>query len=209
MSLELYLAYIAATLAVCLTPGPAVLLCSSQALAKGPRAGMLAAAGVQTANACYWLVFILGLGAVIAASELAFSIIKYAGAAYLIFLGVTTIINARCSAESVAHAKPTAIWQTPFVQGFVNQLANPKAMLFMLVLVPQFVTPGRTTLLDFAAMAAAATILDFLCLSAYGWLAAKSGALLRDPVQIIWRERFAGAAQIAVGGMIAFMRRAA
>lgn len=209
MTLELYLAYLAATLAFCLTPGPAVLLCSSQGLAKGVGAGALTALGIQTANAFYWLVFVLGLGAVIAASEQLFMILKYAGAAYLIVLGVLTIRNARRSAEAVAHAGPTPIWRTPYFQGAANQLANPKAMLFMAVLVPQFVVPGRTDTLDFVAMAIGSLILDFIVLTSYAWLAARSGALLRNPVQIVWRERAAGVAQIAVGGMIAAMRRAA
>ncbi len=207
MTPALYLAYLAGTLAFCLTPGPAVLLCSSQGLAKGARAGALAALGIQTANAFYWLVFVLGLGAVIAASEQVFTAIKYAGAAYLIILGILTIRNARRSAEAAAHTGPAPIWSTPYVQGIANQLANPKAMLFMAVLVPQFVVPGRTSHLDFAAMAASSLILDFLVLTFYAWLAARSGALLRNPMQIIWRERAAGAAQIAVGGMIAAMRR--
>lgn len=201
MTPALYLAYLAATLAFCLTPGPAVLLCSSQGLAKGVRAGALAALGIQSANGFYWLVFVLGLGAVIAASEQVFTAIKYAGAAYLIILGILTIANARRSAEATVHAGPIPVWRTPYLQGAANQLANPKAMLFMAVLVPQFVVPGRTTNLDFAAMAAGSLLLDFIVLTSYAWVAARSGALLRNPLHIIWRER------LAVGGMIAAMRR--
>lgn len=209
MTPELYFTYFAATLAVCLTPGPAVLLASSQGLSAGVRAGALAALGIQAANSIYWLVFVLGLGAIIATSGQLFTVIKYAGAAYLVILGILTICNARHAAHQAQSVGPTAVWRAPFFQGVVNQFANPKAMLFLIVLVPQFVTPGRTTPLDFLALALTAMGLDFAVLTGYAWIAARSGALFRDPLQIIWRERAAGAAQIAVGGMIAAMRRAA
>ena len=209
MTLPLFLGYLAATLAICLAPGPAVLLCSAQGMARGVRAGALAALGVEATNGLYWIVFVAGLGAVIAMSETVFTVIKYAGAAYLLILGALTIRNARRSAESPPATGALPIWKTPFVQGFANQLANPKAFLFLAVLVPQFVIPGRTTALDFAVMAATSLGIDFICLTGYAWIAARSGALFRKPAQIIWRERLAGVAQIAVGGMIAAMRRAA
>jgi homoserine/homoserine lactone efflux protein len=209
MTVGLFLAYAAASFAFSLAPGPGVFLCSSQSLANGARAGVLAALGTQTGNAAYWTAFLLGLGALIAASEEIFIVVKYAGAAYLVVLGVLTIRNARRAAEAAAQAAPTPVWRTPYLQGLANQIANPKAMLFMVVLVPQFVTPGLTTAADFALLAMACIVIDFAVLCGYIWVAARTGALLRDPAQIVWRERAAGAAQIAVGGMIALMRRAA
>jgi homoserine/homoserine lactone efflux protein len=209
MTPALFLTYCAATLAFCLTPGPAVLLASAQGMARGALAGMAAAAGTQAANTLFWLVFSVGLGAVIAASETFFLIVKYVGAAYLIVLGVMTIRNARKHAEGAAHASAGPLWRSPFLQGFANQIANPKAFLFMGVFLPQFVVPGRTTTADIVLLAAASLSIDFIVLSSYGWIAARTGALFRDPAKLIWRERAAGAAQIAVGGMIAAMRRAA
>lgn len=208
MTLAIFLAYATASLFFSLAPGPGVLLCSSQALANGARAGVLAALGTQTGNTAYWAAFLLGLGALIAASEQVFTIVKYAGAAYLIFIGVMTIRNARRSAEAMAQAAPAPVWRTPYLQGLANQIANPKAMLFMAVLVPQFVTPGVTTALDFFILAAASIVIDFIVLCGYIWVAARTGAMLRNPEQIVWRERAAGVPQIAVGGMIAAMRRA-
>ncbi len=79
----------------------------------------------------------------------------------------------------------------------------------MAVLVPQFMTPGRTTLADIMVLAVACLIIDFIVLSSYGLIAARTGALFSDPIRVLWRERAAGLAQIAVGGMIAAMRRAA
>lgn len=209
MTPALFLAYCAATLAFSLTPGPAVLLVSAQGVARGAVAGMLASAGCQLANALIWLVFSVGMGAVIAASVQFFLIVKVIGAAYLIVLGVLTIRNARRNAESAVHARAAPLWRSPFLQGFANQVANPKAYLFMAVFIPQFVTPGHTTTADIVLLAAACLIIDYIVLSGYGWIAARTGALFRDPARVLWRERAAGVAQIAVGGMIAAMRRAA
>ena len=133
MTLQLYLAYVAATLAVCLTPGPAVLLASSRGLSGGVRAGALAALGIESVNALYWLIFSLGLGAVIATSEEIFTVLKYAGAAYLVIFGVLTIRNARRAATEFEETKPTPLWRGPYAQGLVTQLANPKTMLFLAV----------------------------------------------------------------------------
>jgi threonine/homoserine/homoserine lactone efflux protein len=209
MTLALFLTYCAATFAFSLAPGPAVLLVSGQAMARGAMAGILASAGCQLANAIVWSVFSVGIGAVIAASVQFFLIVKFIGAAYLIVLGVLTIRNARRSAESAMHAPATPLWKSPFLQAFANQAANPKAYLFMAVLVPQFMTPGRTTIADIVVLAVACLIIDFLVLSGYGLIAARTGALFSDPAKVLWRERAAGVAQIAVGGMIAAMRRAA
>lgn len=212
MTPALYLTYSVATLIFCLTPGPAVLLTTSQAMAGGFRAGVMATLGIQLANLLYWIVFLLGLNTVMAASAQLFTIIKYAGAIYLVLLGILTIIRAKRTAEAyrpdeAQQGKTTSLWRSPFLQGVVNQIANPKAMLFMAVFVPQFVTPGVTTLWDFFAMAMIGFVCDFASMLGYAWIAARGGALIRSPQQIVWRERAAGLAQIAVGGIIGTMRR--
>jgi homoserine/homoserine lactone efflux protein len=211
MTPALYVTYSVATLIFCLTPGPAVLLTTSQAMAGGFRAGVLATLGIQFANLLYWIVFLAGLDAVMAASKDLFTIIKYAGAIYLVVLGVLTFVRAKAAAEAyrpdeAQQAKAKSLWRSPFLQGVVNQIANPKAMLFMAVFVPQFVTPGKTTIWDFVAMAGIGFVCDFASMLGYAWLAARGGAMIRKPSQILWRERAAGLAQIAVGGIIGTLK---
>jgi homoserine/homoserine lactone efflux protein len=212
MTPALYLTYSVATLIFCLTPGPAVLLTTSQAMAGGFRAGVMATLGIQSANLLYWIVFLAGLNTVMAASAQLFTIIKFAGAIYLVLLGVLTFARARRAAEAhrpdeAQQTKARSLWRSPYLQGVVNQIANPKAMLFMAVFVPQFVTPGKTTLWDFGAMALIGFVCDFASMLSYAWLAARGGAMIRSPQQIVWRERAAGLAQIIVGGIIGTMRR--
>lgn len=213
LALPLLLTYSVATLIFCLTPGPAVLLTTSQAMAGGFRAGVEATFGIQFGNLLYWIVFLAGLDAVMAASHDLFTVIKYAGAIYLVVLGALTFLRAKAVAaahrpDEVQEAKTKSLWRSPFLQGLINQIANPKAMLFMVVFVPQFVTPGRTTIWDFVTMALIGFACDFASMLMYAWIAARGGALIRRPSQIVWRERAAGIAQIAVGGMIGLMRRA-
>lgn len=207
LSLALLFTYSVATLIFCLTPGPAVLLTTAQAMAGGMRAGAQAILGIQLGNLLYWIVFLAGLDAVMTASKDLFTIIKYAGAIYLIGLGVLTFMRAKAAAEAhrpdeASQAKAKSLWRSPFLQGLVNQIANPKAMLFMVVFVPQFVTPGVTTMWDFLAMAAIGFVCDFSAMFFYAWIAARGGALIRKPSHLIWRERAAGLAQIAVGGIL-------
>ena len=109
MTPTLYLAYFLATLALCLTPGPAVFLVSAQAASRGFGAGVLAVTGIVATEVIFWTVSVAGLAAVLANSEIAFTIIKYAGAAYLIVLGVLGIRNARKNAESTIAGAPAKL----------------------------------------------------------------------------------------------------
>lgn len=209
MTLSLCLAFFALWLVLCLTPGPAVLLVTSQAMARGYWAGVQAALGVQAGNTIYFLLSVAGLGAVLATSALAFTIIKYAGGAYLIYLGVTTIRNARKAARQASNAGPVPVWAHPFAQGFMKQLANPKAVLSFGALLPQFIIPGQTQPWRLALILATMYAIEVPILAAYSWAGARGGSFLRGPTGILWRERVAGAAQIAVGGLLAGLRKAA
>jgi homoserine/homoserine lactone efflux protein len=171
--------------------------------------GVRAALGVQLGASFYWLVSGLGLTAVLITSEQAFMTIKFAGAAYLVIMGAVTIANARREPAADLAAAPPSLWRAPFVQGLIGHLANPKAVLFYIALLPQFVTPGRTGARDLALLAATAMTVDLALMTFYCWLAARSGRLLRGAASVVWRERLAGGAQIAVGAMIAAMRRTA
>src|SRR3546814_11045396 len=98
MPLDLWLAYVAICFLFAVTPGPAVLLTSGQAIARGFPAGFGVVLGTQLGNLIYFVISAAGLGAVLMASETAFSVLKYAGAGYLIYLGLRTIRNARAAA---------------------------------------------------------------------------------------------------------------
>jgi homoserine/homoserine lactone efflux protein len=209
MTPALYLTFVVLTAAFCITPGPSIMLVSSQAMARGFGAGVRTTAGMQTGAALYWIASALGLTAVLMASERAFMVIKYAGAACLIVLGALMILGARKKAEARASAETPPLWRGPYMQGLVGHLANPKAVLFYAAFLPQFITPNTASLSVLLLLAATAIAIDTAAMLAYAWASARSGKLMRDVGAIMWRQRIAGAAQIAVGGILAAMRKAA
>ena len=207
MPFELWMTYAVLCVMFALTPGPAVLLTAGQAIARGFGAGFAVVLGTQLGNLVYFIISAAGLGAILMASELAFSIVKYAGAAYLIYLGIHTILNARKAAEP-AEADNMPLWSHPFMQGLLNQLANPKSILFWGALFPQFVDyHGSDLLIQFAVLAVTAVIADIVILSAYGAVAARGGRFLARGARAVWRERLSGGALVAVGGALSLVKR--
>ncbi len=130
-------AFSLASLLFVLFPGPAMLFLVARGVAGGPRVGALSALGVETANAVYVVATALGLTALLAASTLAFSLIRYAGAAYLVYLGVRTLRDRAKPVEPVAPSTSPTTW-TSWRQGFLVGIGNPKAALFFLAFFPQF-----------------------------------------------------------------------
>ena len=133
--------FIAATLALLLVPGPAVLYIIARGVDQGRMAGLASAVGIATGSLFHVVAAALGLSAILASSALAFSIVKYLGAAYLIFLGIRTLMTRPDIAEPIDRRPRTR--RELFTQGVVVQVLNPKIALFFLAFLPQFVDPAR------------------------------------------------------------------
>ena len=205
MALELWLAYAVACFLFAVTPGPAVLLTAGQAISRGFSAGFAVVLGTQAGNLVYFLVSAVGIGAILVASKTAFMIVKYAGAAYLVWLGLRTIWHAQ-QAMAPTGSTRVPVWQHPFMQGLVNQLANPKSILFWGALFPQFVDYRAGNLVvQFAILAGTAVAADIVVLSSYGFAAAKGGRFLAAGPAAVWRERISGAALVVVGGALSLV----
>ena len=202
---SLWLPFALTQLLFALTPGPAVLLVMSQAMTRGTRAGVAAGLGVQAGNGVYLTLSVIGLGAILATSQTLFEIVKYAGAAYLVWMGIQTLRSAKAAAQG--ERKPVTLWSAPFTQGFVKQLANPKSVLFFGSLLPQFLDPGRDLAVQSVALGLTCAVIEVPILAVYAAAAARGGKLLKGR-GIVWRERLSGLALIAVGGVLATMRRA-
>ena len=204
--LELWLAYVVACFLFAVTPGPAVLLTAGQAISRGFGAGLAVVLGTQLGNLIYFVVSAAGVGAVLVTSETAFMAVKYAGAAYLIWLGLRTIRHAQAAMAPTETTARVPIWQHPFLQGLVNQLANPKSILFWGALFPQFVDyRGGNLVVQFAILAGTTVIADILVLSSYGLMAARGGRFLAAGPAAVWRERISGAALVIVGGTLSLV----
>jgi threonine/homoserine/homoserine lactone efflux protein len=124
-----------------ITPGPDTLYIVARTASQGWRAGAVAALGIGTGLFVHTLAAAVGLSAVLAASAAAFIIVKWAGAAYLVYVGVSLLL-ARPAIHPPAPALHAAELKTVFLQGFLTNILNPKVALFFLAFLPQFVDPG-------------------------------------------------------------------
>jgi threonine/homoserine/homoserine lactone efflux protein len=133
--------FVAASLALLLIPGPAVLFIVARSAAQGRRAGLVSVLGVHTATVVHVLAAVAGLSAIVVASSIAFTAVKIVGGFYLIYLGIKSIRAARYA----VNAATPAVWPEKrlFAEAFVVSLLNPKVALFFLAFLPQFVEPGR------------------------------------------------------------------
>ena len=130
-----------AALALLLIPGPSVLYIVTRSLQQGRRAGLVSALGVQAGGLVHVLAATLGLSALLLSSALLFGIVKYLGAAYLVYLGVRTLL-ARTPPLNLVSFTPQPLRQV-FWQGALVNALNPKTALFFLAFLPQFVRPGH------------------------------------------------------------------
>lgn len=132
--------FVGAALLLNLTPGPDMLFVAGSAAARGRRAGLLAALGVGAGCLFHTLLAAVGLSALLAASELAFDAVKWAGAAYLVWTGVQ-MLRARRTESAATGAEPPRSGN-PFWQGALTNALNPKVALFFLAFLPQFIDAG-------------------------------------------------------------------
>jgi threonine/homoserine/homoserine lactone efflux protein len=202
--MESYFAFIIASLILTATPGPDNLAILSLGLAHGRRAGMGFALGCALGCLTHTIWVTLGVAALVAASDLAFGILKYAGAAYLVYLGINAL---RSRGAEIAEGQPTA--SSRFVlRGFIANAINPKVALFFFAFLPQFVNPqGRVSLqmLFFGLSFAVLTLFVFLPL---GYFSGRVGAWLRGrPAVARWMDRLAGTLFIGLAIRLALARR--
>jgi homoserine/homoserine lactone efflux protein len=171
----------------------------STGMSLGYRPALAAIAGLQVALLMHLAVVALGLGALLAASDEAFVILRLLGAAYLVWLGVQ-----KWRAPSVApDALTSARKRNVFVQGLLVNLANPKAIVFVAALVPQFVDPARPLVVQYVMIAATLCVTDVVVMSGYALAAARIGRWLADPRAVRWQSRVFGGIFIGAGALLA------
>lgn len=171
MSLAEWSLYLSLVAASTLSPGPAVLLAMSNGATRGWRASVYSSLGNITGLALLSLATFLGVGAILAASPFAYATLQIVGAAYLIYLGVRKWLAAAESMVSVSVPHAASGGFHLFLQGVLVAVSNPKAILFLGALLPQFIVPGRPLLPQFAILAAVLFLFSFAALMGYALLA--------------------------------------
>jgi threonine/homoserine/homoserine lactone efflux protein len=200
--------YVAASLALIVTPGQDMIYVVTRSLAQGRLAGVLSAAGVCTGILVHTAVVALGIGALLQASETLFLVLKLAGAAYLVYLGLKLLLR-RESVTLDGAAAPRLSAASLFAQGVVSNVTNPKIVVFFLAFLPQFVSaadPHPTRHLVFLGVLYAA--MGFAVKAAVGVTAGSlSERLLRSDRALAWMNRVSGTILVALGLRLAAAER--
>jgi homoserine/homoserine lactone efflux protein len=199
LTLHGLLLFIGAELIFSLTPGPTVMLISAYGFKGGFRDALAALAGTQTGNTLWYVICVTGLGALVTASPLIFHAVKLAGAAYLIWLGVSALWKSWHETEDAQGPK---LMGKPYIQATLTQMGNPKAMLFFGAFVPQFLDTRASLLPQYLLMFIITFVGESIILSAYGWLAAVGGRRTGTH-HAVWRERISGAVLVGLGLLFA------
>jgi len=170
------LLFVGASLALLAVPGPAVLYVVTRSLDQGPRAGIVSVLGVETGTFVYALSAAAGLTGLIAASEIGFTIVKYAGAAYLVYLGVRKLLEREEPQEALSSARSRL-----YLRGLLVQMLNPKIAIFFLAFLPQFVDASSGSIVvQTLVLGTIFTLLAAVTDSAYVLLAGAVGGWMRS-----------------------------
>ncbi len=193
------LVFAAASLALLLVPGPAVLYIVTRSVSQGRGAGLVSVLGVHVGSVVHVAAAALGLSALLASSATAFAVVKYAGAAYLVWLGVQKLRSRSLAAD--APVPPPVSRRRLFAQGIVVNILNPKTAIFFLAFLPQFVHPQRGPVaIQILVLGGCFILLGMLSDGAYAVLAGLLAGRLRRTVRARRRlDRASGVVFLGLG----------
>ncbi len=189
-----------------ISPGQDMALVAKITLERGRRAALLTSLGICSGLLVHATASALGLSVILATSAEAFTIVKLAGAAYLAYLGVRSLRDS-FRAAVVAESAPRRRLATPYVQGLLNNLLNPKVAIFYLTFLPQFIDPAGDVLAQSLLFAVAHAVMGIVWLSAYAYVLARLSRLFARSGVRRWLERVTGVVLVGLGLRLAFERR--
>ena len=206
MTLETWAFFCMTEFFLCLSPGPSALLVISLGLTRGQAAGVLATTGVLAANAIYFTLSATGLAASYHVSSEAFLVIKWLGAAYLIWLGLRMIVRSfQRGGETLPAFEPVSRGRS-FWQGFMTQGANPNLLIYFTAILPQFIDPRARVVSQVAIFAFSSFAIEFAVLSAYAGLSHRAGRTVAPRFHHLI-DRVGGGFLIGAGAGLATLRR--
>jgi threonine/homoserine/homoserine lactone efflux protein len=191
--------FVLAALVLAVTPGPAVMYIVARSVSQGRAGGVVSCLGVAVGGLVHVLGAALGLSAVLATSALAFATVKYAGAAYLVWLGMRKLFPAPGS--KAREAVPAHSLGRAFFEGVVVNVLNPKTALFFLAFLPQFVTPSRGHVsLQCATLGGLFVLIALTTDTAWALVASRAGGWLKGHPTFVSSERYvAGGVYVGLG----------
>ena len=208
MVFETWIAFTAASIAFLIFPiGPTILLVITLGLSNGPRIAPVVASGVALGDMAAMTVSLAGLGALTLASAQVFTVFKWIGAAYLIWLGIRTFRSAQDVGQHENPAGPRTSSFRAFYQCFGVIALNPKPIVFFIAFVPQFINTNAPLMPQFLAVIATFTCLAWLNAFFYARLASRMGGIIRRPSIIAWFKRVSGTVLVGMGLATLSLRR--
>ena len=208
MTWELWLAFLGAAIAISLAPGAAMIQSMATGLAHGVRRGYWSIAGLEIGLMAQLAVVALGLGAVLAASAVAFAVVKWIGVAYLVYLAVQQWRTATAALDD-QMSRPGGGRISLLVRGFLVNVTNPKGLVFLLAVLPPFIVPSSPLLPQYVVIGATMVAVDLVVMGLYTGLAARLMRLLNTARrQAALGRIFSGLFATAALGL-SFVRRTA
>jgi threonine/homoserine/homoserine lactone efflux protein len=191
--------FLLAALILLLTPGPAVLYIIARSMDQGSLAGFVSVLSIESGNSVHVLAATLGLSAILMSSALAFSIVKYLGAAYLIYLGIRRLL-AREQGHEIARVQRQSLRRI-YSQGVLVAALNPKTALFFLAFLPQFVDPSAGSVtLQLLMLGGTFVVMAIVTDSMYALLASTAGGWLKRNQSFLRADRYlVGSVYIGLG----------
>ena len=174
MSIEVWLAFVIASSVLTLIPGPCVLLVVSQALTRGMSSALMCILGDIVGSVALMILSLVGVGAILAASATLFTIFKWMGVLYMAYLGCSQILAARKRTSQGESEAKLHLGMGSFKAGFFASLLNPKAVIFYMAFLPQFMNPKTSALLQFSILITTTAIVIGIILAGYALIASRA-----------------------------------
>lgn len=192
--------FIFASLLLLVIPGPAVFFVVAKSIDQGRTAGVVSVLGIQIGTLVHLAAAALGISAILVTSAMAFNVIKYAGAAYLIYMGIKSL-TAKTATPDVNMKFTKQKLSKVFLQGAIVNTLNPKTALFFFAFLPQFITPGATSVTaQIFILGLIFIVLSIISDSIYALLAGSiKGYLHRNPVRLKFQKYISGCLYILLG----------
>ncbi|MFT7681353.1 MAG: homoserine/homoserine lactone efflux protein [Moritella dasanensis] len=172
--LDTLMLFIAATFVVVLSPGPAAIAVTAESASNGFKSSVWVILGIAIANVVFFFLSATGIAGLLIASHSLFSIIKWVGVAYILYLGFSAIFSDAGPLKINKSDNKKGSWYKVFLKGFILEISNPKALLYFSALLPQFIDIANPIIPQLAILCLITLFIDLFCYSLYGYLGFKS-----------------------------------
>ena len=208
MELNVYITLLLATIAISVSPGAGAVVSMNHGIKYGLRKSYAAIWGLQTGLFIQTFIVVIGLGAIIMQSVLIFNIIKWIGVAYLVYLGLRQIFAKVEVVEEGEHLESYSAKRSFLTATFIN-LTNPKATVFLVAFIPQFLNPNESLWYQFAIIMTTMIVVDVMVMTGYSGLASKLSFLIKDVKAMKIQNRITGSFLIVAALFMSTAKRGA